>query len=142
MAARSTNGTGISPAAPDHKEKRSTNFTARARRSSGGVLVTAGEDAAFATIEASLPGSSDPVVSAAIVASDLPSEPFESAGGTGAAAAGAVAPSVGAAPLVSMPAACSLALYCSMVPSDRKSTRLNSSHLGISYAVFCLKKKE
>src|SRR5262245_54381993 len=31
-------------------------------------------------------------------------------------------------------AACALAL-------DRKSTRLNSSHLGISYAVFCLKKK-
>src|SRR5258705_11287844 len=28
------------------------------------------------------------------------------------------------------------------IPSlDRKSTRLNSSHLGISYAVFCLKKK-
>src|SRR5258705_5855588 len=27
-----------------------------------------------------------------------------------------------------------------LVP-DRKSTRLNSSHLGISYAVFCLKKK-
>src|SRR5258705_3717433 len=26
--------------------------------------------------------------------------------------------------------------------SDRKSTRLNSSHLGISYAVFCLKKKK
>src|ERR1035441_1901270 len=26
--------------------------------------------------------------------------------------------------------------------TDRKSTRLNSSHLGISYAVFCLKKKE
>src|SRR5262245_65009171 len=26
-------------------------------------------------------------------------------------------------------------------PVDRKSTRLNSSHLGISYAVFCLKKK-
>src|SRR5262245_62854668 len=25
--------------------------------------------------------------------------------------------------------------------TDRKSTRLNSSHLGISYAVFCLKKK-
>src|ERR1039458_4331331 len=24
---------------------------------------------------------------------------------------------------------------------DRKSTRLNSSHLGISYAVFCLQKK-
>src|SRR5947199_7152795 len=29
---------------------------------------------------------------------------------------------------------------CPLVP-DRKSTRLNSSHLGISYAVFCLKKK-
>src|SRR5262245_62327563 len=28
------------------------------------------------------------------------------------------------------------------VPRDRKSTRLNSSHLGISYAVFCLKKKK
>src|SRR5205814_2825904 len=27
------------------------------------------------------------------------------------------------------------------MPPDRKSTRLNSSHLGISYAVFCLKKK-
>src|SRR3712207_4505227 len=26
-------------------------------------------------------------------------------------------------------------------PSDRKSTRLNSSHANISYAVFCLKKK-
>src|SRR5256885_11769537 len=28
------------------------------------------------------------------------------------------------------------------VGSDRKSTRLNSSHLVISYAVFCLKKKK
>src|SRR5256885_6287133 len=27
------------------------------------------------------------------------------------------------------------------IPPDRKSTRLNSSHLVISYAVFCLKKK-
>src|SRR5690349_22477275 len=27
------------------------------------------------------------------------------------------------------------------VPTDRKSTRLNSSHVEISYAVFCLKKK-
>src|SRR5205807_9891724 len=35
---------------------------------------------------------------------------------------------------------------CAPVPSsavsDRKSTRLNSSHLVISYAVFCLKKKK
>src|SRR5205807_9874087 len=28
-----------------------------------------------------------------------------------------------------------------LTPLDRKSTRLNSSHLVISYAVFCLKKK-
>src|SRR5256885_3312096 len=28
------------------------------------------------------------------------------------------------------------------LPRDRKSTRLNSSHLVISYAVFCLKKKQ
>src|SRR5256885_13183379 len=28
------------------------------------------------------------------------------------------------------------------IPGDRKSTRLNSSHLVISYAVFCLKKKQ
>src|SRR5471030_2383117 len=33
-------------------------------------------------------------------------------------------------------------LYSPIAPGgDRKSTRLNSSHLGISYAVFCLKKK-
>src|SRR5258705_6112435 len=31
-------------------------------------------------------------------------------------------------------------LVCALI--DRKSTRLNSSHLGISYAVFCLKKKK
>src|SRR5688572_31551878 len=28
------------------------------------------------------------------------------------------------------------------IPQDRKSTRLNSSHSQISYAVFCLKKKK
>src|SRR5438034_2164278 len=30
----------------------------------------------------------------------------------------------------------------SMIEADRKSTRLNSSHTVISYAVFCLKKKK
>src|SRR3989454_1290951 len=30
----------------------------------------------------------------------------------------------------------------SLCSADRKSTRLNSSHLVISYAVFCLKKKK
>src|SRR5699024_11682272 len=29
---------------------------------------------------------------------------------------------------------------CSIIREDRKSTRLNSSHVSISYAVFCLKK--
>src|SRR5256885_12265696 len=32
--------------------------------------------------------------------------------------------------------------FPSMIQGDRKSTRLNSSHLVISYAVFCLKKKK
>src|ERR1035438_10554470 len=31
-------------------------------------------------------------------------------------------------------------VFCVVIALDRKSTRLNSSHLGISYAVFCLKK--
>src|SRR6266508_5181699 len=30
---------------------------------------------------------------------------------------------------------------CQRIQTDRKSTRLNSSHVAISYAVFCLKKK-
>src|SRR5688500_19591171 len=33
-------------------------------------------------------------------------------------------------------------LLTSRILTDRKSTRLNSSHLVISYAVFCLKKKK
>src|SRR5437868_11337746 len=32
--------------------------------------------------------------------------------------------------------------YSTGTPQDRKSTRLNSSHVSISYAVFCLKKKK
>src|SRR5690625_6545725 len=32
-------------------------------------------------------------------------------------------------------------IFAWLVLSDRKSTRLNSSHVAISYAVFCLKKK-
>src|SRR5437868_10622538 len=31
---------------------------------------------------------------------------------------------------------------CRWYSQDRKSTRLNSSHVSISYAVFCLKKKK
>src|SRR5690625_6205518 len=33
-------------------------------------------------------------------------------------------------------------LYAKLQAGDRKSTRLNSSHVAISYAVFCLKKKK
>src|SRR3954462_14885357 len=36
---------------------------------------------------------------------------------------------------------CSPILGTTQFPTDRKSTRLNSSHTIISYAVFCLKKK-
>src|SRR3712207_8294004 len=38
------------------------------------------------------------------------------------------------------PLACSIC-SCVRFITDRKSTRLNSSHANISYAVFCLKKK-
>src|SRR5258707_8306943 len=36
----------------------------------------------------------------------------------------------------------SLASLLTVIGADRKSTRLNSSHANISYAVFCLKKKK
>src|SRR5438045_7365946 len=36
---------------------------------------------------------------------------------------------------------CSRTAHDRVLGRDRKSTRLNSSHLGISYAVFCLTKK-
>src|SRR5438067_5882970 len=37
---------------------------------------------------------------------------------------------------------CVVVVVVTVVGSDRKSTRLNSSHVSISYAVFCLKKKK
>src|SRR2546426_8971291 len=43
-------------------------------------------------------------------------------------------------PITRMPAA--RPAWTPTTESDRKSTRLNSSHLVISYAVFCLKKKK
>src|SRR3712207_8420258 len=51
-------------------------------------------------------------------------------------------------PDASRPAATSVTIVlpprrlCTTRPPDRKSTRLNSSHANISYAVFCLKKKK
>src|SRR3712207_8876854 len=37
---------------------------------------------------------------------------------------------------------CKVTAPVRVILSDRKSTRLNSSHANISYAVFCLKKKK
>src|SRR5690625_5683074 len=46
-----------------------------------------------------------------------------------------------AASAASTSACANTSTKCAMVPApDRKSTRLNSSHVAISYAVFCLKK--
>src|SRR3989442_14437015 len=44
--------------------------------------------------------------------------------------------------LISCSATTSGWVRCSQSTKDRKSTRLNSSHVRISYAVFCLKKKK
>src|SRR5205814_9489762 len=41
-----------------------------------------------------------------------------------------------------LPVLCAVGPDRGLAVGDRKSTRLNSSHLGISYAVFCLKKKK
>src|SRR5947199_10255234 len=46
------------------------------------------------------------------------------------------------APSSKLVAICGKPASGSPLGKDRKSTRLNSSHLGISYAVFCLKKKK
>src|SRR5207253_7359203 len=43
--------------------------------------------------------------------------------------------------LAELPDLSSLRVYARVDETDRKSTRLNSSHVAISYAVFCLKKK-
>src|SRR5207253_8917720 len=44
--------------------------------------------------------------------------------------------------VVLLPRVYLLVLAGSLMGGDRKSTRLNSSHVAISYAVFCLKKKK
>src|SRR5690242_21134857 len=41
-----------------------------------------------------------------------------------------------------VPAPPAMSASVSTAQGDRKSTRLNSSHMSISYAVFCLKKKK
>src|SRR5256885_6513542 len=61
-------------------------------------------------------------------------------GGCGAAVLAAAFPQVGIG-LVGVSLAFGLTVLTGAY-ADRKSTRLNSSHLVISYAVFCLKKKK
>src|SRR3712207_9043595 len=60
------------------------------------------------------------------------------------ATAGSSIVGVGTASCVarSVSASCSGGRAVPLGTSDRKSTRLNSSHANISYAVFCLKKKK
>src|SRR5690606_41644700 len=48
----------------------------------------------------------------------------------------------GSAGVVVLHAVADIGLKVATVALDRKSTRLNSSHVKISYAVFCLKKKK
>src|SRR5690606_39511956 len=65
----------------------------------------------------------------------LPISPgLQSATGQTCPGAGAIRPGSEDVSTTYAPASCSTS-------SDRKSTRLNSSHVKISYAVFCLKKK-
>src|SRR5699024_2117323 len=58
-------------------------------------------------------------------------------GEVGSGDSGSVGSSVGS----SLGSSDGSSLGSSVGPGDRKSTRLNSSHVSISYAVFCLKKK-
>src|SRR5205814_4763588 len=64
----------------------------------------------------------------------------DTAGNTGSSAAHTFTVDV-TAPTVTLTSPAAGAHTNDSTPTDRKSTRLNSSHLGISYAVFCLKKK-
>src|SRR5699024_12470018 len=53
-----------------------------------------------------------------------------------------IVPSVTLSPSFGINIFFSITLHTSFANLDRKSTRLNSSHGSISYAVFCLKKKK
>src|SRR5690625_5550139 len=54
----------------------------------------------------------------------------------------AAAPTTTVTPAAADPVSALQAAQFSTYGTDRKSTRLNSSHVAISYAVFCLKKKK
>src|SRR5690349_24254195 len=53
-----------------------------------------------------------------------------------------LAPAAGVPPALTKAPAPPVSRSSDMIRGDRKSTRLNSSHVEISYAVFCLKKKK
>src|SRR5258705_10114730 len=77
------------------------------------------------------------------VAAALANEPAVIAPGGGwAAQPGALEDAKPRGYIVYLKARAEVAAGRAEVTGDRKSTRLNSSHLGISYAVFCLKKKK
>src|SRR3712207_8142448 len=61
---------------------------------------------------------------------------------TTSAAVGASKACCSSASALTSSLACQRSSIASQLRSDRKSTRLNSSHANISYAVFCLKKKK
>src|SRR5262245_65633914 len=64
-------------------------------------------------------------------------------GGVSVAPGGDAGPAGAVPGLIGVREVDDLLLLIDGIPAgDRKSTRLNSSHLGISYAVFCLKKKK
>src|SRR3712207_8832077 len=54
----------------------------------------------------------------------------------------AVDPGLGAGRTTGLVGLVGLEVHLGHATADRKSTRLNSSHANISYAVFCLKKKK
>src|SRR5215469_10237844 len=78
-----------------------------------------------------------PAKAAMSAAQSAPSQPVPEAQPPAAAPIAVLAPAPGDVPIPADAHRLDEILQC----GDRKSTRLNSSHVEISYAVFCLKKK-
>src|SRR5207245_11469913 len=86
-----------------------------------------------------LPISSRPSIPPAPSCCSGSSPPPTSDDHSASPATGPSTPGAVSCPSTPPPRPCSTGSFTT--PSDRKSTRLNSSHGSISYAVFCLKKK-
>src|SRR6266498_525478 len=110
-----------------------------------GALITA---AACAPLGAPGPGFlvPPPRSLAAPSACDLPGDSTAAPDTLTVAASGAIDPAHAPSPVTPAERVLFRQLYETLLRSDcegdRKSTRLNSSHVRISYAVFCLKKKK